>query len=372
MKFIGVLICVGVLAMNAMGQSGNRKNTGGVIWFAIDKFNFGEVKEEGGSVSHRFTFKNAGKGPLRIVNVLTTCGCTTSDWTQTAINPGDSGYITATFDPKNRPGRFSRTLTIITNGIPESAVLTLEGSVGSANREMLKMFPHEQGNLRFSTNEFNVTALKEDKMDSLWLGVYNPTSKNLIIRTVISPYAMRVETKNLLLAPESGDNILMTYNAAMVKQLGPKRDTVHFVTSDDSMPNKFIVVKANIVQNFDKLTAAQRLAPPVISVAKTVVNVGELYLGEKGTYTFEITNKGKSDLIIRRLMGADASITAKASTMVVKKGAKAKITVTLNSKDLHGAVEKSMTVITNDPVNSYTVLKLTAKVVIPGIEPIGK
>ncbi|MES2559574.1 MAG: DUF1573 domain-containing protein [Bacteroidota bacterium] len=370
MKYFGTLILVGILWLNGMAQSG-KKNMGGSIKFVEEKFNFGEVKEERGDVTHEFTFTNVGKGPLRILNVLTTCGCTTSDWTQTAINPGEKGYVKATFDPRNRPGRFSRTLTIITNGSPESAVLTVEGYVGSANREMLNMFPHESGNLRFSAKEFNLQALKEDKIDSLWLGVYNPTKQNMIIRAAISPYPMRVEVRNLLLAPESGDNILMTYNGAMTKQLGPRKDTVWFVTSDDTIPNKFMLVKVNVVQNFDKLTADQKLKAPVISVLKNTANIGELYLGETGSYTFEITNKGKSDLVIRRLMGADASISGKASSAVVKKGGKAKITVSLNSKNLHGPVEKSLSVITNDPANSIMVLKVAAKVVIPGIEQIG-
>ena len=368
MKYIGMLILLGLWGVNVSAQ---RNKTGGSIKFAEDKFNFGEVKEEGGNVSHVFSFTNAGKGPLRITNVLTTCGCTTSDWTQVAINPGESGYVKATFDPKNRPGRFSRTLTIITNGIPESVVLTLEGYVGSANREMMKMFPHESGNLRFSAGEINLPALKEDKIDTIWLGVYNPTKKNMFIQKVVSPYPMRVETHDMMLIPETGDNIMMTYNPLLVKQLGIRKDTIYFVTSDDTLPNKAIPIKVNIVQNFEKLTAEEKANAPVISIDKKSANVGELYQGETGSYTFEITNKGKSTLVIRRLMGSDSSITAKASSMTVKKGGKAKITVSLHSKSLHGNVEKSVTIIANDPINTYTVLKLAAKVVIPGIEPIG-
>lgn len=368
-KYISTLLLLSSISFAAFAQSGKSK-TGGSIQFIEDKFNFGEVKEEGGPVSHVFTFKNNGKGPLRIVNVLTSCGCTTSDWTQTAVNPGESGYVKATFDPKNRPGRFSRILTIITNGIPESAVITLEGQVGSANREMLRMFPHEIGKMRFTAKEFNVTV-KEDKIDSVWLGVYNPTTKNMFVRTAVSPLPMKVDLQNMLLGPESGDNILMLYNGALAKQLGPRRDTVYFVTSDDTLPNKYVVLNVNVVQNFDKLTSAQRLNAPVIDIPNKQAKIGELYLGETGTATVEVVNKGKSDLVIRRLMGSDASVTAKVANTVIKKGAKAKITISFNSKGTHGAIDKSLTVISNDPSNTNTVIKVSAKVVIPGVEPIG-
>jgi hypothetical protein len=182
---------------------------------------------------------------------------------------------------------------------------------------------------------------------------------------------MRVDAKNILLSPKSGENIMMLYNGTVPKQLGTRKDTVYLITSDDSLATKPLLVKATIVQNFDKLTPEQRLNAPVVSIDKKTANAGELYIGEVGTCSFELTNKGKSDLVIRRLMGSEPCITAKAASLSIKKGGKTRITVSLNSKDLHGQVEKSLTIITNDPANPYTVVKVAAKVVIPGIEPIG-
>lgn len=45
----------------------------------------------------RFPFKNSGKYPVQIFNVETSCPCTTAQSDKTLYNPGDSGFITATY-----------------------------------------------------------------------------------------------------------------------------------------------------------------------------------------------------------------------------------------------------------------------------------
>lgn len=342
---------------------------GGTISFDETIYVFGPVKEEGGPVSNDFKFVNTGKGPLRIKNVLTSCGCTTPKWSQDPINPGESGFIKAIFDPKNRPGHFSRTLTVITNGTPESVILTVEGDVVSGANQMNALFPGVSGNLRFTGTELVLPGIKEDKIDTVWLGVFNSTDKTIFIRNVITPLQMRVEQKTYLLAAGQGDNIMMTYNAALVKDLGQKTNDIVLLTSDDSVSAKTIKIRANIIQNFDKLTPEQRQNAPVIAFDKTEADLGELYQGETGTHTFEITNKGKSDLVIRKIYSASGAMSAKIADMTIKKGKKAKIAVSFNTKGLRGAAQDAIQLTVNDPKQPYIMLKLKAKVVIPGVEP---
>jgi hypothetical protein len=343
---------------------------GGAISFDQTVYVFGTVKEEGGSVSYDFKFTNTGRGPLRIKNVLTSCGCTTPEWTQNVVNPGETGLVKATFDPKNRPGHFSRTLTVITNGSPESVVLTLEGDVVSGATQMQAMFPGVSGNLRFSGQEIVIPGIREDKTDTIWLGVYNASNKNMLIRNIITPYQMRVDSKHIVLLPEQGDNIMMTYNASLVKELGQKINDIVLVTSDDSVPTKTIKIRANILQNFDKMTPEQRLNPPIASLDKMEADAGTVYQGELAKYTFELTNKGKMDLVIRRIFSGSGDVTGTVPAMVVKKGQKVKVTVTLKTKGKHGPVEDYLQLTMNDPAHSIVYIKLKAKVIIPGIDPL--
>ena len=341
----------------------------GSAFFRVVDYSIGSIDEKEGPKGYKYWFVNDGQVPLKIINVLTTCGCTTSDWTRQTINPNDSGYVVATFDPKDRPGPFNRQITVITNGNPELISLTLRGTVISPDNEIESMFPFVQGKTRFAVRDIILPKIKEDGIDSIYLGLYNPTPKNLEIRNIVTPFTMRTETPNLIIPSLDGGNILLTYNGSMVKKLGPRTDTLYLITSDDSIPLKVFYVNANIVQNFESRSAEQKANPPKAKVDITEVNVGELYLGEIGSYTFEIKNEGKSDLILRDWFSACKCMSAKIQQPVIKKGSTGKVTVMFNSKQFHGFVSKNITVVTNDPSNELITFKIKATIVVPGKEP---
>ena len=91
--------------------------------------NFGEIKEADGKVSHTFIVKNEGTAPLVISNVAASCGCTTPEWTKEPIQVGKQGEVKVTYDPKNRPGNFMKTIRLYGNGMKNGFLLTIRGKV---------------------------------------------------------------------------------------------------------------------------------------------------------------------------------------------------------------------------------------------------
>lgn len=92
-------------------------------------YNFGEIKEADGKVSHTFQIKNEGEAPLVITRAIASCGCTTPEWTREPIAPGKSGELTVVFDPTGRPGTFTKTIALYSNGKKGNYVLTITGEV---------------------------------------------------------------------------------------------------------------------------------------------------------------------------------------------------------------------------------------------------
>jgi len=92
-------------------------------------FDFGKIKESAGFVSHVFKIDNTGSAPLVLTRVIASCGCTTPEWTKEPIAPGKSGEVKLTYDPKNRPGPFTKTVSIYSNGKKGSYILTIRGEV---------------------------------------------------------------------------------------------------------------------------------------------------------------------------------------------------------------------------------------------------
>lgn len=92
-------------------------------------YDFGTIKEADGKVSHTFIIKNDGDAPLMLTRVIASCGCTTPEWTKEPIAPGKTGEITITFDPKDRPGPFTKPVSVYSNGKTGSYILTIRGTV---------------------------------------------------------------------------------------------------------------------------------------------------------------------------------------------------------------------------------------------------
>lgn len=99
------------------------------IKFTEYRYDFGNVAENGGSVSHDFQFTNTGDGNLIIIDATATCGCTRPQYPEKPIAPGKTGVIKVTYNPKHRPGAIDRTVTVKTNGSPRKVRLRIVGNV---------------------------------------------------------------------------------------------------------------------------------------------------------------------------------------------------------------------------------------------------
>lgn len=116
MKRISVFVLglLMVASVSVFAQNADDKAAGPEITFAEASYDFGDIKQ-GDKVEHTFTFKNTGTEPLILSNVLTTCGCTASDWPRDPIAPGKEGSITVRFNSAGKMGRQNKVVTIVSN-----------------------------------------------------------------------------------------------------------------------------------------------------------------------------------------------------------------------------------------------------------------
>lgn len=81
-----------------------------------------------------FAFTNKGKKPVKILEVNSSCGCTTALPSKQVFQPGESGEISATFDYGEREGKQIKSIRIETDAEEEDGriFLTLEVNIPSA------------------------------------------------------------------------------------------------------------------------------------------------------------------------------------------------------------------------------------------------
>lgn len=101
----------------------------GELTFDEKEYDFGYILEAGGPVSHTFSFTNTGSEAIKISRVRASCGCTTPTWSNKEIAPGESGEITAQYNPKHRPGRFRKSIAVASNAKNETEILFITGNV---------------------------------------------------------------------------------------------------------------------------------------------------------------------------------------------------------------------------------------------------
>ncbi len=98
------------------------------IELSQDFFDFGEMNQKE-SVSTEFVIKNAGDAPLLIRSAKGSCGCTVPEWPKEPVAVGEEAVIKVTFNSGNKKGKQNKTVTLVTNAIPSTKVLTIKGTV---------------------------------------------------------------------------------------------------------------------------------------------------------------------------------------------------------------------------------------------------
>jgi hypothetical protein len=104
-----------------------QKKAADVAKFSTETFDFGKIKQNVPSIA-TFVVTNIGTEPLIIEAANPTCGCTISDYTKSAIKPGETGSIKATYNAA-APGGIHKTLTVKFAGVDEIKQINLAGEV---------------------------------------------------------------------------------------------------------------------------------------------------------------------------------------------------------------------------------------------------
>lgn len=133
MKKLGLLVCLLCLGfgIGLHAQSKDAKpaytGTGAEIEFEKKVVDFGTLKVGDVKVV-TIIYKNIGKKPLILDDVISSCDCTEVEWSKAPVMPGKTGTIKATYTAKN-PGLISKRITVLSNANTDRVILQLKGEV---------------------------------------------------------------------------------------------------------------------------------------------------------------------------------------------------------------------------------------------------
>ena len=125
-----------------------KNQNGAIIKFDKTTHDYGTI-EQNGDGKCEFTFTNAGKEPLILTNVRSSCGCTVPTWPREPILPGQSKVIKVKYDTK-RLGVINKTIHVYSNATTPSVTLRIKGKVianpnsGDSESKVEKTTPAER------------------------------------------------------------------------------------------------------------------------------------------------------------------------------------------------------------------------------------
>jgi hypothetical protein len=332
------------------------------ISFDMEVHDFGEIKEADGPVSVNFDFTNTGSVPLMIKQVHASCGCTSPSWSKEPILPGKKGFVSATYNPMNRPGPFSKTITVVSNASTPNEVLTIKGEVIPKPKSLEDIYRFSMDKIRLKTNHMSFSRVVKGKTGSQNVAFVNVSDKPVKISFNRVPPYLSLTARPAVVGPGEKGVIEGVYDTKLKDDWGFLVDRVDVLLDGESNASNRLTVSATIEEDFASLTPEQRTNAPKIAFSESTFEFSEIKQGEKVEHVFTISNNGKSDLIIRKVKASCGCTAVSPKDRVIAAGESTTMKVIFNSAGKVGKQNKTITVISNDPAHSRSILWIKGSV----------
>lgn len=323
----------------------------------------GHISEDGGEVRKSVEAVNRGCDTLYILEVLTTCGCTTANYTQRELFPGDTLRLDLNFDPMNRPGRIDKSIHISVSDSSDPLRLQMVGYVQPRERSVDEIYPFDMGDgFRLKSNFHSFSYLEHGKVLEERVGYINTSDGELHIG--LHPQSMSGYLQVLIpktVAPHASGDIILRYELAEECAVyGILDDVFTFVVNGETSYYPFSC-QAIAVDNFDMI---DDISAPRADISKKIIKFGDV----KRCYAIleqsvELLNVGSSPLMLRAVASTSKALSVEQKALEVAVGGSATIVVRLDVskiEDWDNPFVARLMLITNDPMRPMLSLKVNA------------
>mgnify|MGYP001370511107 CR=1 FL=1 len=327
-----------------------------IISFTEKEYNFGTFRESDGTVTHDFVFTNSGKTPLIVQNVKASCGCTTPDWPHEPVLPGNTGTIRVSFNPKDRTGPFSKTIQVSSNADVPLVTLSIKGVVIPVDL-VEETYRFTVGDLRLQTIYAAFGEIYKGNTADFIIKVYNASNaKPARISFQQIPAHLKITLIPEVIEPLQEGRIEIEYLSAQQKDWDYVVDRLSLLVNGQPVSGNSISITANIKEDFSGISAGDAANAPRVEYDTTTYNFGTISQDQVVEHEFTITNAGKSDLYIRKVSASCGCTAVQPQKTVIPPGGSTSIKAVFNATGREGNQKKAITVITNDPKRSRTIL----------------
>lgn len=327
------------------------------LQFDAQEYDFGQIEEADGIVSHTFMFTNTSTEPVTIDFVTTSCGCTTTSYPTDLIPPRQMCEFIVNFNPARTDGRVYRDIEVYVKGRKDCMRIELMATVNPAPVGIKQMYPHViAGTIRTAFNNLAFGYIGQGHTMQKSAVIVNDSGQTVRLEA-------KASTKNSLLsiecpsslAPGKAESIVFTYTLPSTPVYGTRIDSVWLWTEGVRGDVPF-VVSAILTDDFTKMTGRQ----PKLAVEPSYFDFGEQKAGKILKQKFTIRNDGEADLIIRAVEYSEGVTSDLNAKTVIKPGQSVAMTAATTVRGVSGTkTAASVNLITNDAVRPRRELRMT-------------
>ncbi len=298
----------------------------------------------------KFVLHNSGNEPLKIKEVIPSCGCTSVEWTTEAVAPGADATVTAVYDAKML-GVYQKDLEVYTNASEEPFYLHFQGRVVTKLTDYSGSFPIELGTVRLNMNNVEFDNVNRGDRPMVELEVVNTGRKSYKPELMHVPPYLSVRYLPEVLNGGRLGKIQLTLDSEKLPRMGLTQTSVYLSREqgDRISEENEITVSAVLLPDFSSLSVRERgMAPHLVLASDTlfVENVGR----RNKSVTVLLGNAGRDTLEVRALQLFNKALSVKLGDRNIAPDETVKMKVTVQAKYLNKVKSTPrILLITNDP-----------------------
>lgn len=332
------------------------------VKFEHYSYDFGEINEVDGDVSHTFKYTNVGKNPFVIYSISTSCGCTSPSYSKKPIELNGSSELTIVFDPTNQPGRNEKRIIVSCNVGSGAVELHIKAIVKPRPRTIEDDFPIVfSDGIRLADMVINGYTLSNNKDAAFTMELINNSTKQAsitIINDSLPDWLSAFVAQPFI---NGGQKTKLVVNVRPAgKNLWGKKIVNIRVKVNDKLQFVDVIFNTTFIEDFSKISDDEFKNAPKITLSGGFYHFSKVHIGEVAKHSFKIKNNGANELIIRYI-DTPSKIKVQSNSLVLKRGEEAIITIEIDTT-LPDALAETIRFITNDPSKPVAEFRVMANI----------
>lgn len=324
-----------------------------VVSFDRKIHDFGDIVISDGAVQCLFTFTNVSNSPIVVHNVVSSCGCTTPDWTREPVLPGKKGTIKAKFSNDQGEGAFDKTLTVYISNVDRPVILRLRGYSHEKEKDITQMYDVLAGPIGLRKTIYSLGYLDQRTAKEDYVLIANTGKAAVEISAAEVSEGLTVSFEPSRIEGRQLSKMIYSVDLSRINPQIWGRNSFSFklCVNGKTQPVE-IRIDAMVKDNFAGLTKTDLASSPKLTVDKSYFEFGQLKKGQVLEESFTIRNKGRKAL---KLYSIDpqtpGSVTSAPCPISIPSGKSYNLKIKFDSSKIKGTGEivDVISIVTNDP-----------------------